>query len=213
MNYAALVSLVGSLECFDLALVAQAFDEPRGSILVHLSRLMKAGKVIGLRRGIYTLPDAFRRVPASPARLANELYRPSYLSGLWALGAHDLIPERVVRLTSVTPRPPRRFENPFGVFDYRSLKRDAFFGYAPLRWGDREVLSAEPEKALLDHWHLTPGEWTPERLDGMRYQNADRVSPEKLREYALRFGSPRLRRAASRFLERTEADDEGTVTL
>jgi len=213
MNYGALVALAGGLECFDLALLVQAFDEPRASILVHLSRLVKAGKLVGLRRGMYTLPDTFRRVSVSPARLANELYRPSYLSGPWALGAHDMIPERVVLLTSVTPRPPRTFENPFGVFEYRSLKRDGFFGYAPIRWGEREILVAEPEKALLDHWHLAPGEWTVERLDGMRYQNTDRVSAEKLREYALRFRSPRLRRAASRFLERTGEEDEGTVTL
>ena len=207
MNHGALVSAVRDLECFDLALLVQAFDERRDSILVQLSRLMKAGKVVGLRRGMYTLPEAFRRVPVSPARLANELYRPSCLSGLWALGAHDLIPERVVRLTSVTPRPPRRFENPFGVFDYRSLKREAFFGYAPLGWGEKEVLAAEPEKALLDHWHFVPGEWTVERLAEMRYQNVGRVSAEKLRDHADRFRSPRLRRAASRFLEWTKEEE------
>lgn len=213
MNFGSLVALVGSLECFDLALLVQALDERRDAILVQLSRFMKAGKVVGLRRGVYTLPEAYRRVPVSPARLANQLYRPSYLSGLWALGAHDLIPERVVWLTSVTPRPPRRFENPFGVFAYRSLKRDAFFGYAALRYGEQEVLVAEPEKALLDQWHLGAGEWTVERLAGMRYQNAERVSAEKLRDYADRFGSPRLRRATVRFLELGKDEEEGTVAL
>lgn len=213
MNFGALVTLVGTQECFDLALLAQAFDERRDAILVQLSRFTKAGKVVGLRRGMYTLADAFRHGPVSPASLANQLYRPSYLSGLWALGAHDLIPERVVWLTSVTPRPPHRFENPFGVFDYRSLKQDSFFGYAPLRYGDKDVLVAEPEKALLDGWHLGPGEWTVERLAGMRYQNADRVSAEKLKGYAERFRSPRLRRAAGRFLELAKDEEEGTVEL
>ena len=207
------MTLVGNLPCFDLALLVQAFDERRDAILVQLSRFMKAGKVVGLRRGMYTLSEAYRRVPLTPAGLANQLYRPSYLSGLWALGAHDLIPERVVCLTSVTPRSPHRFENPFGVFDYRNLKGDAFFGYAALRYGEQDVLVAEPEKALLDHWHLGPGEWTEERLAAMRYQNADRVSAEKLREYADRFSSPRLLRAVSRWLALSKEEEEGTVEL
>lgn len=207
------MAVVGGLPSFDLALLVQAFDERRDAILVQLSRFMTAGKVVGLRRGMYTLSDTYRRVPLSPAWLANQLYHPSYLSGLWALGAHDLIPERVVWLTSVTTRPPHRFENPFGIFDYRSLKRDAFFGYAALRYGERDVLVAEPEKALLDQWHLGPGEWTADRLAEMRYQNADRVSAEKLRDYSHRFSSPRLLRAVSRYLALAKDEEEGTVTL
>ncbi|MEI8189648.1 MAG: hypothetical protein WCI75_08020, partial [candidate division NC10 bacterium] len=133
MNYDSLVQFVGGMACFDLPLLVQGFDERREAIRVQLSRWMKAGKVIGLRRGMYTLPDAYRRAPLTPAMLANQLYRPSYLSGLWALGYYDLIPERVIWLTSVTPRVPRRFENPFGVFDYRNLKRDSFFGYLTMQ--------------------------------------------------------------------------------
>ena len=33
--------------------------------------------------------------------------------------------------------------------------------------GDQKCLVAQPEKALLDHWHLTAGEWTSERLEGL----------------------------------------------
>ena len=213
MKYGALVEFVGALPCFDLALLVQAFDEPRDVIRVQLARWMKTGKVMGLRRGMYALPDAYRRAPLTPAFLANQMYRPSYLSGLWGLGLHDLIPERVVWLTSVTTRGPRRFENALGTFEYRTIKRDAFFGYATVRYGDQDVLAAEPEKALLDHWHLTAGEWTDERLREMRYQHRDRVNEEKLRDYAARFRRPRLRRAVERWLKVTREEEEGTVTL
>jgi hypothetical protein len=47
----------------------------------------------------------------------------------------------------------------------------------------------------------------------MRYQNAERVSAEKLQDYADRFRSPRLRRAVSRFLELAKEEEEGTVAL
>src|SRR3990172_5991560 len=148
MDYGSLVKMTGMLPCFDLALLVQTFDDRREAIRVQLSRWMKQGKLIGLRRGIYTLPDMYRRVPLTPAALANELYRPSYLSGLWALGFHDMIPERVVWLTSVTPRVPRQFENPLGVFDYRNIKQDCFLGFSSLTYGGQEILVAKPEKAL-----------------------------------------------------------------
>lgn len=213
MKYGSLVEYCGALECFDLPLLVQGFDESRKAIQVQLSRWMRNGKVIGLRRGMYTLPDSYRRAVLAPARLANQLYRPSYLSSLWALGYYDMIPERVVWLTSVAPRVPRRFQNPFGVFDYRNIKQAAFFGYVAVPYGDREVLVAEPEKALLDHWHLTPGEWTQARLEEMRYQHHHRVSEDKLRAYAERFQSPRLCRVIERWLTLAGEAEKGTVTL
>jgi hypothetical protein len=213
MEYGSLVAFAGSLESFDLPLLVQGFDESREGIRVQLSRWMKRGKVIGLRRGMYTLPDAFRRTQVFPPTLANQMYRPSYLSGLWALGYYDLIPERVVWLTSVTPRVPQRFENPFGVFVYQSIKQRAFFGYATVRYGSRDIVVAEPEKALLDHWHLIPGEWTPARLEEMRYQHFGQVTEARLRAYAGRYGSPRLVRATERWLTLAADEGKGTETL
>ena len=213
MNFGDVVKLVGAMPCFDLALLAQAFDDRREAIRVQLSRWMKQGKLIGLRRGMYTLSETYRRAPLVPAVLANQLYRPSYLSGLWALGHYDLIPERVVRFTSVTPRVPRRFENPFGFFDYRNIKQDCFFGFASTVVGGQALLVAEPEKALLDHWHLTAGEWTLERLDEMRYQHAARVDAQRLKLYARRFRSPRLDRAVQQWLRLAADAEQGTVAL
>jgi predicted transcriptional regulator of viral defense system len=213
MKYDELVKLTGTMPCFDLALLAQAFDNRREAIRVQLSRWMKQGKVIGLRRGMYTLSETYRRAPLSTAVLANQLYRPSFLSSLWALGYYDLIPERVVWLTSVTPRVPRHFENPFGVFDYRNLKQDFFFGFAVNVVGGQEFLVAEPEKALLDHWHLTEGEWTTERLEEMRYQHVERVVATRLREHAAHFRSPRLDRAVERWLTLAAGSRKGTMTL
>jgi predicted transcriptional regulator of viral defense system len=174
---------------------------------------MKQGKIIGLRRGLYTLAEIYRRAPLTAPSLAREIFRPSYLSGLWALGYYDLIPERVVRLTSVTSRPPRCFENSYGIFDYRNIKRDGFFGYQTASFGGSSIIVAEPEKALLDHWHLSPGEWTTDRLTEMRYQSSAPISPDRLRDYAARFRSPRLDRAARRFLDLAASEDGDTVPL
>jgi hypothetical protein len=146
MKFEALVKQTSVLEAFDLSLLVQAFDESREGIRVQLVRWMKAGRVIGLRRGMYALPDTYRHAPLAPARLANLLYRPSYLSGLWALGFYGLIPERVVWLTSVTTRVPRQFENPVGIFNYRHLKQSAFFGYQATACFGQEVLTGRAAK-------------------------------------------------------------------
>ncbi len=213
MNFDDVVQAVGAMPCFDLSLLTQSFDDRRESICVQLSRWMKQGKVIGLRRGMYTLSSTYRRAELPPAMLANRLYRPSYLSGLWALGHYDLIPERVVRLTSVTPRVPRRFENRFGYFEYRNIKQAYFFGFGSAGTAGHDFLLAKPEKALLDHWHLTEGEWTVERLEEMRYQHVGSVTESQLREFAARFRSPRLDRAVRRWLRLAADLEEGTVML
>jgi len=213
MNFDTLVRAVGALPCFDFPLLAQISTQKREIIRVQLSRWMHQGKVISLRRGMYALAESYRRIPLTPAFLANHLYSPSYLSGLWALGFHDLIPEKVVWLTSVTARVPRRFQNPFGVFDYRHVKQEFFFGYRPEVFGNNEILVAEPEKALLDHWHLTPGEWTTQRLEQMRFQNNGLIKETRLRNFAQRWGSPRLTRAVERFFQSSEGEEQGTVTL
>jgi predicted transcriptional regulator of viral defense system len=159
------------------------------------------------------MADRYRRTPVHPAVLANALYAPSYLSGVWALGFFGLIPEKVVAYTSVTTRVPRRFENAFGAFEYRHLKLSFFFGYKAAVIQDENVFLAEPEKALLDFWHLNAGEWDPARMSEMRFQNHDAVNRKRLSDYARRSASPRLSRAVAAWLERADAQREGTVEL
>lgn len=217
MNIAALATLAGALPFFDLPLLVQAFDDPRPSLRVQLSRWIAQGKILPLRRGLYTLANIYRRAPLASSYLANHLYAPSYLSGAWALSFHGLIPDAAVWLTCVTSRRSQRFENAFGTFDYRHIKPEGFFGYEQVLQPGGPILVATPEKALIDHWHLTTGEWTDARLAEMRYQQADLVSVERLEACAERLGSPRVARAATRWIAsvayETTARDPGTVTL
>jgi hypothetical protein len=65
----------------------------------------------------------------------------------------------------------------------------------------------------LDHWHLTAGEWTPERLEEMRYQHVEQIDADRLRRHSQRFRSPRLDRAVQRWLQMTSDAGQGTVAL
>ena len=209
MKYYDLVKLIGEHGWFEFSTLAQLTDERRASIQVQIHRWIRAGKLLHLRRGMYALPERYGRNRLASAELANRLYAPSYLSMHWALGYYGMIPEQVQQYTSITRRKPAQFENAFGTFSYRNVKAGAFFGYRTTDIAGTRVQLAEPEKALLDLWHLEKGKWDRPRMEEMRFQAADVVVPDRLRDYATRFGSPRLEAATRVWLELCEQQDEG----
>ncbi len=198
---------------FDLATAVQLSGQPRAELVVQLHRWGKAGKLASLRRGMYVLAPPYRRSKINPAQLANEIYAPSYLSNHWALGFYGLIPEKVVAYTSVTSRVPKTFANDFGTFSYRNVKPAFFFGYRRFEIDGAPVLMAEPEKALLDLWHLEAGMWNQARLSEMRFQNMELVDPLRLADFAARFRSPRLQEAVDAWTQRVVQEQDGTVAL
>lgn len=198
MNIQAFLTATNALPNFDLPMAEQIIDKPRHQVVTQLARWVTGGYLIPLRRGLYTVSHAFRRTALSPLQIANDLYRPSYISGLWALGYYGLIPERVILFTSVTTRVTRRFTNALGEFAYSSIRRDLFRGFSKRTIDGAEVWIADPEKALLDYWHLHSGEWTMERLMAMRFQSFEIVKSHKLVTDAKLF-PPRIRSAAARW--------------
>lgn len=211
MKFDQLLLAVGRLPWFDLNTVAQLTDEPHRDLVNQISRWLREGKLISLRRGVYALAEHFRKASISMPTLANALYAPSYLSGLWALAFHGIIPEMVITYTSVTTRVTRRFENSLGTFFYSHIKSDLFHGFQHYRIDGVDALIARPEKAILDHWYLTPGEWTLERLDQMRYQLDEDFPVKDFLDAAGRFESPRIRNATANFRDWMEGQLSGSV--
>lgn len=169
-------------------------------IAVQLHRWSRSGRLVRLRRGKYLLPPPWAE-PPHPAWIANELVYPSYVSLAYALQFHDLIPEGVSVVTSVTTRRPATVETPVGTYRYRHVRRDLFFGSIPIRLGEGEggdVRIASPEKALLDFLYFESGPLPEARLASYRFQNLDRLDPVRLVATARRFGQTRLWRAAER---------------
>ena len=213
MKLADIASATRNMPYFDFATIAQLSGEPRQSLRMQLSRLVRQGKLKSLRRGMYVLGEPYRKVNPNPALLANRIYTPSYLSFHWALGYYGLIPEKVVLFSSATPRVPRLFKNEFGSFRYRHIKLDFFTGYQTIKIDRQKVLVAVPEKALLDFWHIEGGEWTAERMASMRFQNFEIVSLKKLDKFAELFQLPRLVRAVRNWRAYVKAETEGVKEL
>ena len=213
MNYDKLVNILGKQGWFDLPTIVQLSGEPRESLRVQLYRWCKSEKLLPLRRGMYAFPDRYSGRVINPAKLANKLYTPSYLSSYWALGYYGMIPEHVQLFTSISSRVPRTFDNHFGVFRYQNIKQSAFFGYQSVDIQGTQILSADPEKALLDLWHLEKGEWSVPRMIEMRFQGFEMVIPEKLKQYTLQFNSPRLYNAIEIWLELKKIQHDEAVDL
>jgi predicted transcriptional regulator of viral defense system len=185
---------------FDLAFLRQSFGIRPGddaALSVQLSRWAKAGKIHILRKGLYTLVG---RDTPNALVIANRLVEPSYISGEYALSYYGLIPESVFTITSGCLRAPRQAlaETPYGNFSYRQVK--VMDGFDRLEIGGEKISFATPEKALVDTWHWLRGAWTPERHAGMRYGNRDLINPDRLRDWAQKFESPRLSTAVETFL-------------
>ena len=211
MKYVDFCSLLGDQPYFDIAMAAQLSGESRQTLRTQLHRWSKAGKLLPLRRGMYAFSDPPRRRTINPASLSNYLYKPSYLSTYWALGYYGLIPERVAVFTSVTTRVPREFTNDFGVFRYSNIKQDLFFGYRSVSMDQHKVLLAEPEKALLDMWHLQRGAWDHARMSGMRFQAMELTNERRLVDYARRFRSPRIERAVEHWKALAASRDDSVA--
>ena len=124
-----------------------AYAKPRDKI----KRLLNAGDIVRVKKGLYVFGEAYRRTPVSRELLANLISGPSYISLDYALAWHGLIPERVNTVTSVTTGRSREFTTPFGIFSYRSLSEPRYATGALLQQGENEsFLLASPEKALAD---------------------------------------------------------------
>lgn len=127
----------------------------------------KKGAIVKFKRGFY----AVKRSLPSDFLIANKIYEPSYISLHTALSFHQLIPETVYSITSVTPKATREFEIMGRSFSYTRIKQEAFTGYEPYKVLDETVLIATPEKSTIDFLYLV--------LRG-RFSCNDRLKVDKL---------------------------------
>lgn len=164
----------------------------------------KKGLITELKRSVY----CFNEQPTSISAfaLAQVLYSPSYISLESALSYYQMIPEQVIRVTSISSKKTQRFQNSMGDFQYRHIKQSCFQGYVEKKdeFG-QSFLIALPEKALVDYCYFQlrslkkpiDQDWFDLSL---RLQNMAQCDLEKVRFFAELFNYQKLMRAVA-FLE------------
>lgn len=140
----------------------------------QISKWTKDKNLIKIRNGLYAIAE--QKNLLNPEIISHLLYAPSYVSLDRALSKYGLIPEMVYNSTAVTTRQTKTFQNEFGSFIYRSIKKELFFGFKKIKEAGGVYLLAEPEKALLDYFYL----------NSAQINNADDVSELRLNEAGLK---------------------------
>jgi predicted transcriptional regulator of viral defense system len=196
MKYENLIEVVQDEPVFDTGLLLSGQVDPN-DIRRQLTRWTNSGRLIQLRRGLYSLAPPYQKIKAHPFVIANRLVGGSYVSLQSALAHYDLIPEFVPTVVSVCSSRPRQWSTPLGSFLFRHVDRKHLRGYQSLELGGgQSAVVALPEKALLDLIYLTPGGDSIEYIRSLRLQNLELLSRDQLKGFAQLFGKPKMSRAA-----------------
>ena len=192
MKWQDLLVKVGNEPVFTAGFLASGSTR-LADVRLQLSRWTRAGKLIQLRRGVYSLADPYRKVQPEPFLLANALKPASYVSLQSALAYYGMIPEYVPVVTSVTTGRPEEVDTPLGRFLYRHVKMSWFFGYRQVELTSGQVaFIAQPEKALLDLAYLTTGTASEDYWQQLRLQNLQNLNTEQLADWARQEGGRKL---------------------
>jgi predicted transcriptional regulator of viral defense system len=194
MEFDKLLKLVGNEPVFDSSLLLAGNIQPE-YIRMQLSRWVKTGKIHQLRRGVYALAAPYQKQKPHPFLVANRLQKPSYVSLQSALSFYGMIPEIFNETTSVTTVRNERLNTHLGVFEFRYINKNYFWGYHLLDLGGQQAFVAAPEKAILDLIYLQPGGDDPAFISELRLQNLDKLDIEKLRSQGKLFDKPKIHRA------------------
>ena len=212
MEYNSLLKIVGNDPVFETSLLFAGKTDPANARL-QLARWVTAGRVIRLRRGLYSIAPPYTKTRPHPFLLANRLQPASYVSLQTALAFHGLIPDTVNRVTSVTAGRPEELDTPLGSFEFRHVKPGLLFGYRPIDFSSQPAFVALPEKALLDLVYLQSGGESEEYLAGLRLQNLETLDMPRLEQLAARFESTKMRLAAKNITLLLKSEEGGYEDL
>jgi len=124
-----------------------------------ITAMEKQQQLIRIKKGLYIVAPQNGMDAISRELIANHLYGPSYVSLESALSYHNLIPERVYPVRSVTMKRAKKYDTPVGAFDYRTVSSDYYSIGIQQQFSENKTtfLIASPEKALCDMIVLSSG--------------------------------------------------------
>jgi predicted transcriptional regulator of viral defense system len=213
MYFQEVSSQLANLPLFESGHLYPAANTPQ-QVQRQLTDWVRAGTVVQLQRGLYTLAVPYQSERPHSYLIANHLVRGSYVSLHTALSHYDLIPEHVAVVTSVTTGRPGNWQNQYGHFTFQHIQAALFFGFeyrqvTQTQW----AYVATPEKALLDLIYLTPDADSEGYIRALRLQNLDQLNVERLTTYVNRASKPKLKRALSHILQVMEEERVEYVPL
>lgn len=206
MYFQQVVQKLANVHLFESGHLYAGADNPQ-QVQRQLADWVRAGKIVQLRRGLYTAAQPYQSEQPHSYVIANHLVRGSYISLHSALSYFDLIPEHVAVVTSVTTGRPGTWQNLYGHFSFQHIQPALFFGFQyRLVTNTQWAFVATPEKALLDLIYLTPDADKAGYIRALRLQNLDQLDTGRLRANVERMGKPKLKRVLPHILQVVEEE-------
>lgn len=175
--------------------------------MTKIQRMVKNGVLIKLKNGVFE-----DNKTTNPFYLSSVIYGPSYISFQTALRFYDLIPEKVIAITSATSqkRRTKTFTNYFGHYIYKDVPCNVF-SIATKRIIENGYCYtiAEPEKAICDTLYLYSPVSSQKEIENLLFDDL-RIDKEsfikldlmKMKDIAINYHSINLNLLAN-YLRRT----------
>ncbi len=159
----------------------------------RLNEWSKKGYIENVKRGFYRFTD----LPKQEGLLffsANKIYSPSYISLESALSYHQIIPEAVFSVTSVSTLNTTNLKTSLGSFNYNHIKESLFFGYVLNEINGLTVSMASLEKAILDYLYLHSEIKSVSDFQALRWniEGLRKMNIQKMDDYLLLFNNKSL---------------------
>lgn len=157
-----IVDKLAGLPYFGVSSVAQLLmieNEVAGQLL---SRWVKNGKVLRVKRGIYMSREYYDRHLNDwdfLGQISTIINPNAYLSKEYVLQKHGVMSESVMAVTAVTTKNTSKIASKLGSFLYYHIKSELFGGYTQKMIGGVGVKEAKPGKALFDYLYFRPHGW------------------------------------------------------
>lgn len=158
-----IVAKLSGLPFFGVSAVAQLLtieNEVAGQLL---SRWVKNGRVMRVKRGIYMSLEYYNRHLNEwefPGLISTIINPNSYLSKEYVLDKHGIMTESVMAVTAVTTKNTSKVSSSLGNYLYYHIKDELFGGYVEKMVGGVTICEATLGKALFDYLYLRPYGWS-----------------------------------------------------
>lgn len=183
-----IISLAEKLPYFYLDDLA-TIENNKTYLKILFSRYQKTGKLIRLKKGLYTTKKYLDEIQKSNnfssylEFLANILYPPCYLSLDYILYQHNLLTELPANYTLIAKRKTNQFSNSFGNFFYHKIKDKLFCGFEITKDADFIILKATKAKALFDYLYLKKNFLVDEKAIKELRLNLEHFNKNDLKEF------------------------------
>lgn len=152
------LTLLESLPYFTIEAVKQLGedkDTAPDTIRTALYRWMKTGRVIQIKKGIYTTRRFYEDENFSMA-ISAIIMPQSYVSLEFILQRNAILTDITYPISAITTKNTRTIENALGTFSYRHIKDELYQGYSISNYFGILFAQASVTKALFDYLYLRP---------------------------------------------------------